>query len=229
MNSYENWHDWTHPILPGMQVFDARWHKEVSFESLGSIDSVGRQSTHLHIGTHAGTHIDAPSHFVRNGSSVDELSPSLLLGVAEVVYLKHSRARSAIGLEDLQRSMKAPERIRTRGLILFVGRSHHYGSTGYYADQPYLLPEAADYLVSLGPSFIGYDMAMPDNPLDNRLAENDSPIHRIFLGAGIPLVENLNIQHPPPTEVEHCGLFLPLGGLDGSPVRFLARGNQNDK
>jgi arylformamidase len=60
---------------------------------------------------------------------------------------------------------------------------------------------------------------MPDNPLEGFGSDCDSPVHKIFLSEGIPLLENLRIENP----IDHLStlvaLPLKLEGLDGSPVR----------
>jgi arylformamidase len=93
----------------------------------------------------------------------------------------------------------------------------------YYDDCPYLSEDAAKFLVSKGCRLLGMDTPMPDNPKNGRGSVNDSPNHKILLGAGTILVEYLvNL-----TSLDRPEVMLVVGPLkirdgDGAPARAFA-------
>lgn len=56
--------DLTHSIKEGMTTFDAHWHPFVSIKQIGRIGFEGRETREITFGTHTGTHVDAPLHFI---------------------------------------------------------------------------------------------------------------------------------------------------------------------
>src|ERR1700753_1453130 len=77
--------DLTHPIEPTMQIYpgDAPFAKG----QLITVSKEGFSVQLLHLGTHAGTHIDAPSHRIEGGQSVDRIDLDELVGRAFVIDL----------------------------------------------------------------------------------------------------------------------------------------------
>ena len=212
--------DLSHLIYPKMMVFDAPWHKEVEFESLGHIDSVGRKTTHLHMGTHVGTHIDAPSHFIKNGKPISDIDLDRFIGPATCLDLSHTKPYAEVNLEDLKKALgdNAPhERI-----ILYFNWARYFGSKTFYRNQPYLGAAAANWILQFNPKLLGYDIAMPDNPLDGKNSDCDSPMHKQFLEAEIPLLESINMTRYLGQNFSLVALPLNLKDLDGSPVRCVA-------
>lgn len=212
--------DLSHSIYPKMMVFDAPWHREVQFERLGNIESVGRRTTHIHMGTHVGTHIDAPSHFIEDGKPISEIELDRFVGPVTCLDLSAAKPNTEIELETLKQALgkDAPnERI-----ILYFNWARYFGSKNFYTDQPYLGTAAAEWILQFNPKLLGYDIAMPDNPLDGKNSACDSPMHKKFLGAGIPLLESINMTEYLAKNFSLIALPLNLKDLDGSPVRCVA-------
>jgi len=212
--------DLSHSIHPKMMIFDAPWHRSVEFESLGVIDSVGRRTTHLHIGTHVGTHVDAPSHFIKEGKSVSELSLDRFIGPATCLDLSSVTPRTEVKVDTLQRALG--NSTPNKRIVLYFNWARYFGLPVFYKEQPFLGDEAADWILQQNPDLIGYDLAMPDNPLNGKDSDYDSPMHKKLLGLGIPLLESMNITEPLPKNFYLVALPLNLVNLDGSPVRCVA-------
>ena len=88
--------DLTYPIEEGMLKFNAHWHPSVSIEQLGRIDVEGRESRKVVLGTHTGTHVDAPLHFIENGKSIDQIPLEKLIGEITILDFSHLDENSAI-------------------------------------------------------------------------------------------------------------------------------------
>lgn len=215
--------DMSHPIWPGMQTFDAEWHNKVSFEQTGNLIVHGRRASKVVIGTHSGTHLDAPSHFVPNGLTVDKFPLELVEGLVSVLDFRDCPKSHRIDIAELK-AVIGGRALETRVLML-SGWGREYGQDYFYKSSPHLSLEAAHYLANSGIQLICHDMPSLDDPVDNRTTKQDSPIHKILLSRGIWLLEYVNSKDFP-EGIQETDLWvfpLPLKGLDGSPARCIAR------
>ena len=80
--------DLTHEMEKGMPCFHADWHTAFSSETLGTIESVGRNTKKLTLGSHTGTHMDAPRHFIPDGITITEIPLSTLFGDVTLIDLR---------------------------------------------------------------------------------------------------------------------------------------------
>lgn len=212
--------DLTLPIKSGMARFPTYWHPEVEVGLLGRIESEGRETRRLVLGTHSGTHCDAPRHFLPGGAGVDALDLDLLIGPARVLDLTAHAPGGCVEAADLQ-ALLGDE--RPRRLVLRYDWSQRWESEAYYRDHPYLSRQAARWLAEIGVGLLAMDSPTPDNPADGRSAAEDSPVHKILLGAGVILVEYLaNLAALSRTSVQLIALPLKIEGADGSPCRVVA-------
>ena len=77
--------DLTMTIKEGMQTFASHWHPFVEITQLGRFGIENRETRKIVLGTHTGTHIDAPRHFIKNGLTIERLSLEQLNGTATVL------------------------------------------------------------------------------------------------------------------------------------------------
>jgi arylformamidase len=212
--------DLTLPIEEGMMTFPTHWHPMVEVTILGRHGIEDRETRKLVLGTHTGTHVDAPRHFVPNGGTVDETPLDVLIGPATILDFTNCRALQEIDTPDLQRQFngKIPPRI-----ILRTGWSEHFGNMKFYSEYPFLSETAAQWLVDQGVRLIAMDTPSPDNPAHSRGTTKDSPNHKVLLGAGVVLVEYVtNLKAISASSVELIVMPLKLKGADGSPARCVA-------
>jgi arylformamidase len=172
------------------------------------------------LGTHTGTHTDAPLHFISNGKGIDQLPLETLVGEATVANFTPAQANQEIDIPTLKEKLggKVPDR-----LILRTDWSDHFGQMTYYNNYPYFSQGAARWLVDGGCRLIAMDTPSPDNPAHSRASGNDSPNHKVLLGAEVVLVEYLtNLRSLSRSVVELVVLPLKIKGGDGSPARCVA-------
>ena len=208
------------PIEEGMMTFPTHWHPVVEVTVLGRHGIEGRETRKIVLGTHTGTHADAPRHFIPNGGTIDEIPLEILIGPASVADFTDCRALQEIEVKDLQQKLgaKVPPR-----LILRTDWSEHFGKMKFYNEYPFLSQNAAQWLVDQGVRLMAMDTPSPDNPAHSRGAAKDSPNHKVLLGAGVVLVEYLvNLKAISASSVELIVLPLKLKGSDGSPARCVA-------
>lgn len=206
-----------------MPTFGAAWHPKVRIAQVGTIDSVGRETRRVELGTHTGTQVDAPLHFIRGGDSIDTLPLEKLVGPVTMIdcsRFTNNQAVTASFLKDMKLS---------RRLIFWFDWSKHWGTDQYYKDYPYFAIDAAEYLAKSDVVLVGFDTCSPE---DSRIklappilgTDGDSPIHKILLGNGVVLVEYLaNLDRiVKGNDWNIAALPLKLQGADGSPARVIA-------
>ena len=88
--------DLTFPIHEGMTTFPAPWHPFVEITQLGRHGLEGRETRKIVIGSHTGTHCDAPRHFIPGGATIDEIPLDVFIGPAVVCDLSGAPASQAI-------------------------------------------------------------------------------------------------------------------------------------
>ena len=162
---------------------------------------------------HTGTHVDAPSHFLAGGATVDALPLDVLIGPAFVASLPEAPAvtpevLSGLGLPS-----------GTSRLLLRTGNSRLWssGPTGFRTDFVALTAEAARWLVDRHVRLIGVDYLSVQRYGDGPLT------HRTLLGAGIVIVEGLDLSGVAPGPYELICLPLRLAGAEGAPARAVLR------
>jgi arylformamidase len=207
-------------IEEGMMTFPTHWHPVVEITILGRHGIEGRETRKLLLGTHIGTHADAPRHFIPQGKGIDQVPLDVLVGPAQVLDFTPCQPLQEIDIPDLEARLRgaAPTRI-----ILRTDWSRYFGEMPFYTQYPFLSERAAQWLVEKGVRLIAMDTPSPDNPAHSRGTPKDSPNHKVLLGAGVVLVEYVcNLKALTASEVELVVLPLKLKDCDGSPVRCVA-------
>lgn len=162
----------------------------------------------LSFGSHTGTHVDAPRHFIEDGSTVDRLPLNALIGPAHLIAFGDDV--TSVTEELLQRKpLQGVERllIRTRNSSFITDREFH-------PDYTYLAPDGAEYLSSLGVKLVGVDYFSVE-----QFHSGHHRTHRTLLENGIVIVEGLNFSDIVQGAYTLCCLPLRLEGLDGAPAR----------
>jgi arylformamidase len=172
----------------------------------------GANVSRIDIGSHSGTHVDAPKHFFDDGVGVDALPLDVLLGPARLIAF--SDAVRSIGEAEL-----SPHDLTGVTRLLMRTRNSAWlasGSTEFHPDYTFLAPDGAAYLVERGVRLVGVDYLSVE-----QFHSGHHRTHRTLLTAGVVIVEGLVLVEPPPGDYElHC-LPLRLAGLDGAPARAL--------
>ncbi len=174
----------------------------------------------VHIGSHSGTHVDAPYHFVEDGPRIDEMDPALFVGPAVVMDVRGKGPRERITVEDL----RPYEHRLDEGIVALVrtGWEDRYGTPGYY-DHPFLDRRAAQLILDAGVKTVGIDALNVDETVLDGEHPEGYPVHHLLLGAGGVISENLAnlgaVDFPDPLV---SLLPIKLGGSDGAPVRAVA-------
>jgi kynurenine formamidase/threonine dehydrogenase-like Zn-dependent dehydrogenase len=164
----------------------------------------------LTLGTHTGTHVDAPAHFLLEGKGIDEVLADAMVGEARVLEVE---AAGAIDPAALARhEPQAGERI-----LLKTRNSDRWGTDEFAGDYVYLGTEAARYLVERGVRTVGIDYLSIGGGSDG------VQTHRELLAAGICIIEGLDLSQVSAGPCELMCLPLRIAHGDGAPARALVR------
>lgn len=210
--------DLTMIIEEGMQTYNAYWHTFTEITQLGRHGIENRETRTVKIGTHTGTHIDAPRHFIKDGATVDQIDLVQLCGKAAVLDFSYLPDFHEVSLHELEIELvsKSAERI----IVRFDWDKKALGTARYYTDHPYFSEEACLYLVKSGCKLLAMDIPQPDNPLNGYGADKDSPNHLILLENYVILVEYLvNVSEIISQEVMLYVAPLKIKDGDGAPAR----------
>jgi len=209
--------DLTMNIEEGMQTFSTHWHPYVEITQLGRHGIENRETRKVILGTHTGTHMDAPRHFIRDGKTVVDIPLDQLVGKATIIDLSHAKSFQKIELDDVKQALGGDSVER---LIIRFDWDNQLGTNRYYTDHPFLSKESCEWLVQNGCRLIALDTPQPDDPRNGYNSTNDSPNHKIFLGAGCVIVEYLvNLDRIRNSVVEIVVAPLKIKDGDGAPVR----------
>lgn len=170
----------------------------------------GANVSRLDLGSHSGTHVDAPKHFFDDGAGVDALPLDVLMGPARLIAFADAVTR--IGEPEL-----SPHDLAGVTRLLMRTRNSAWlasGSTEFHQDYTYLAPDGAAYLAGLGIRLVGVDYLSVE-----QFRSGHHRTHRTLLERGIVIVEGLVLGEPPPGDYELRCLPLLLAGLDGAPAR----------
>lgn len=174
----------------------------------------------LDLGTHSGTHCDAPFHFLEDGAKLDELPLERFLGPGVVVDCTGLAPRAAIGWERLE---PHADRLGAGTIVLLrTGWDAHRGTDAFFA-HPFLDGDAGRRLVAAGVRTVGIDAINLDQTPEGELDRAAFPCHEAVSRAGGVIVENLvgleAVDFPDPW-ISVLPLRVP--GADGAPTRAVA-------
>jgi arylformamidase len=198
--------DISRPIGPDTPVWPG--DPPVVVERVASVEAGDPADvSRLQLGTHTGTHVDPPAHFLPGGVTVDELPLDVLVGPAVVADLT--------GVPSIGPGVLAGLGLPTGTVRLLLKTGREAAAT---AADGLLSAEGARWLVDRGVLLVGADT------LSVEPATDAYPVHRLLLGAGVVLVEGLDLGSVAPGPYQLVCLPLRITGGDGAPARAVLIG-----
>jgi arylformamidase len=208
-----NWRYWdiSVPLRHGMVCWpgDAPPSLEqVAYMDRGDMCNV----TKLHMSAHTATHMDAPRHFINSGAGIDQTPLDAMIGPARVVEIHDPAAIRRSELEAVQ--PQPGERL----LFKTKNSKVDWASPEFDKDFVYIADEGAQYLVERGVRTVGVDYLSIGG-----FYHDTVETHVTILGAGIAVIEGLDLSEVEPGEYELICLPLKIAGADGAPARVVLR------
>ena len=203
-----------------MKVIDISWplssattgYKDrhiLKFESTKEFAKDGARETTITVSSHSGTHVDAPSHFLKDGTTIDQIKLDRLVGPCKVLDLVNVEEK--ITREVLE---QYDNEITAGDIILFKTSNSAISATSSFTPHfVYLHALGAEYLKekkikAVGIDYLGIEHSQPGHNT-----------HLICMNNDIMVIEGLRLGHVNPGEYFFCCLPLYTIGLDGAPAR----------
>lgn len=203
--------DLTHPLVHGAAAFPN--DPKMAIIPHGRVATHGYNISHVLLGTHQGTHLDAMYHFFDDGLTIEQMPLDWFYGPARMLRIPKP-ADGEIAVADLQPF----EAHLTPGARVIVNTGWHrqFGAENYFSNFPSFTLEAARYLVARGVRLLGMDMPTP--------GKQWLELHHVLLApdAQVVVVESLANLDALPDTFTFAGFPLPFKGRDGSPIRAVA-------
>jgi arylformamidase len=165
----------------------------------------------LHMSAHTGTHVDSPRHFFDDGVGTEALPLEMLIGRARVIEIT---SRTGIAAEDLIK-IDLSEDVR---LLIKTHNSRLWSSPDFHPDYIGVTESGAKHLISRGIKVLGVDYLSVEV-----FRTPGAPAHHALLGAGVIVIEGLNLADVDPGVYEMFCLPLRIVGSDGAPARVVLR------
>ncbi len=221
--------DLTHPLHSSIP----RWPgaKPFRFDVLWTIEKNGAYLGYFEMPEHLGTHVDAPRHFIADGTSIDALEPRQLIAPAAVIDVRAQVAEEAdyrLTVTDIKRWEEENGTLPPGAVVfMYTGWGARWNDPEAYRHQdergvmhfPGFSPEAAQFLVrERAINGLGIDTLSVDYG-----PSTDYRVHHIALGAGKYHIENAaNLDQLPAKGAVVIVAPLPIRGGSGAPARVLA-------
>jgi len=167
-------------------------------------------SSSLNMSAHSGTHVDAPFHFVADGTTIDRLPLDVFIGPVWVAEVPTGRYITAEHVQQLPREHDGKVLFKTRNSALLREARYDPDFTAFSV-------EAAHALVERKFNLVGLDY------LSVAHADEQVPVHRAFLDHGVTLLEGVDLTEIQPGRYELICFPLKIGSADGAPCRAVLR------
>jgi len=203
--------DLTQPLAQDMPRYPGI--PQPSFLDIAEVNRDGFAMSEYHLVNHIGTHVDAPAHQIEDGDTLDDIPLDRLITEAVTLDFR-DHAAGPLQLDDLQPHL---ERI-VEGDLVFIcsGNDRNWGREAYWTGGCYPDAQASRAIIDRGVSGVGFDGPSAD-PVDTTTFD----LHRLWLGAGRLIVENLSHLDDLPDRVRVVVAPMKVRGANGAPARVL--------
>jgi arylformamidase len=192
--------DISRPLSEDMLIYPGDIHPRFHQEDRGQY-----LISDLHLSTHTGTHIDAPVHYLKTGTTIDAISLSHLIGRCRVLDV--SAAGKNITASHLKGHLEGVNRLLLKTSFSGIDR--------FDEEYPALAPDAAHEIALLRMKCVGIDSPSIESH------HSDGGVHRLLLSSDCIIVELLDLSGIEEGDYGMAALPLRLKGLDGSPARVV--------
>jgi arylformamidase len=202
-------HDVSMPIRDGGVVYPGNPPIRIELQQAISRGD-GANVSSVSFGSHTGTHVDAPRHFLDGGVGVDAMALERLIGPALVIAFNpevRSIGAAELGVHSLAGHQRILLKTRNSGLL---------HESEFDSSYTYLAPDGAEHLLAHGVDVVGIDYLSIE-----QFHSGHHRTHRALLERGVIIIEGLDLSAVPAGVYQLICLPLRLEGLDGAPARTL--------
>jgi len=192
------------PVWPGDPKVEL---KQVTFIPKGDSCNI----SHLAMSVHAGTHVDAPYHFLNDGKTVETLPLEALIGAVCVIQVADAVDKLTRAVLEHAEIPEDAERIlfKTRNSAIWAREKT------FQNEFVAITADGAEWLSARNLRLIGMDY------LSVAPFGDATDTHQTLLRKGIVLLEGVNLSQIKPGCYELFCLPLKLSKSDGAPARVV--------
>lgn len=204
----EKYYDITMELKNSMAVYEG--DPRFKMDNIYTTREHGYNVSRLNLGTHTGTHIDAPRHFFEDGTAVDSIPIEKLIGMAKVFFID----KCSIDYDDIKEL-----NIEKHDKIIFKTiNSKIIEDDEFHKDFTALTEEAAEFLAKREIDMVGIDYMSIES-----FYSEDGKVHNILLSNNIVIIEYLDLREIEVGEYEIIALPMRIKDGDGSPARVILK------
>ena len=209
--------DLTHLFNENMTVYPDTVAPKL--EALNTVDEHGFAELKMTTVLHAGTHIDAPCHILKNTKSLDQFPLDKFIGKAIVIPCQNKKEIDLPYLQTYEDKI-----LQADFILFFTGWQYKWNTKNYFDNCPVPTAEAAKWLAGFKLKGIGFDAFSVDKIVSaHKVTPENLPNHYILLEKEILLIENLtNLDKLPSGTFPFQCFPLKIENADGSPIRAVA-------
>ena len=205
--------DISYPLHPNMAIYPN--NPKFSCEKVLDIENGDSANvSRICMGSHTGTHIDAPAHVIKGGKTLDQISLERMNGKCKVF--------DATGMEDITKEYLEKLDIEKDDIVLFkTDNSERFHGDVVLDDYVTLTYEAAEYLVSKRIKMVGIDYMTIERPRNKRIPR--CRVHEKLLKDNILILEMIDLKEVSDRNYELICMPLKISGADGCSIRVVLR------
>lgn len=207
--------DLSHPLVDGVPNFPD--DPQLSVKVHCTVGERGYNLSHLSMGSHQGTHLDAPFHFYDDGKTIEQIALERFCGPACLVDLAPGGALAPSTPLTVEMFEPHAARFAPGARVIYrTGWSQAFGTETFFTEFPTLTLAAARWMADRRIGMIGMDTPTPSTDW--------LECHHILLAKDVEIVivEGLTNLDQLPDEFRFIGFPLKIVGRDGSPIRAVA-------
>lgn len=204
-----------------MEYIDISWpitEAVTTYKNKGNISLVAEKSfekdlvreSMIHMGAHTGTHVDAPSHFLKDGKSIDSYPVDAIIG--EAIVLDYTHIAESIKEADL---ISFFEKLRNLIVLFKTQNSQRLSTDSFWTEFIYLEKSGAQFLADCGVKAVGIDYLGIERNQPNH------ETHTALMNKSIPIIEGLRLAHVVPGLYQCICLPIKFEGIEAAPARAI--------
>jgi arylformamidase len=199
--------DITVPLREKMPTYDSEPGPSLEFARHLSEGASSTVSV-LSLGSHTGTHVDAPAHFVEGRETIEQVPADVLVGEA---FVAEHVGEAHVTAGDLD-SLGVPDDCRR--LLVKTRNGRLWEDDEFHSDFIALAPDAAEWILARGIRLVGIDYLSIE-----RYHARPHTVHDGLLGAGVVVVEGLDLREVGAGRYVLACAPLKVVGAEGAPAR----------
>lgn len=204
--------DLTHELADDMAIYPGL--PRPSFHDIAAVEQDGYAMSEYHLLNHIGTHVDAPAHQIAGGDTLGDIPLERLVTDAVTIDVT-GREHGAVGMDELAPHL---DRLGAGDIVfLYSDNARNWGADAYWTGWSYPDAETSLALIERGVSAIGFDGPSAD-PVDTTTFD----LHKIWLGAGRMIIENVANLDLLPERAQVVVAPLKVRAANGAPARIFA-------